>query len=324
MAVESHPEVERVPGEQSSVRGRSQAEFLTAYLGDQLANLRRNDPSVRAGVPDSVHRMRVAARRARSVLATYSTLLPGASDGLIVDLRWLGSVLGGARDAEVLRDRLGALLDDQPDWVAHGPLSRRLEVELGKRGEQGHADAIQLLGSDRYARLIENLDELVTSPQVAPDTTGGGPAEVARLAHRDWKRLRRRTRVAGHTSGGDERDRALHDVRTAAKRLRYAAESAVPVLGDPAEAMAVSCVGLQDALGAHHDSVSLLDLLGRVHEGVARSGAPDPALDRLRAREEQRAATAEQEYEAALDLLMRQHPAGWPQLAAQGPAAHAG
>lgn len=47
---------------------------LLAYLGEQLGELRRHAPGVRAGEAEPIHQMRVSARRLRSLLATGRTL----------------------------------------------------------------------------------------------------------------------------------------------------------------------------------------------------------------------------------------------------------
>ena len=64
-------------------------------------------PQVRLGIEDSVHRMRVASRRLRSALATFRPLFDReVGDRLREELKWLGGVLGPARDAEVMHERL--------------------------------------------------------------------------------------------------------------------------------------------------------------------------------------------------------------------------
>ena len=61
----------------------------------------------------------------------------------------------------------------------------------------------------------------------------------------------------------------LHEVRKAAKRLRYAAESAVPVLDGPAEDLAAAAKHVQQVLGEHQDTVVartvLRDMGARAH-----------------------------------------------------------
>ena len=54
-----------------------------------------------------MHKMRVGTRRLRSALATFRPLLDRAvTDPIRDELKWIAGELGGARDAEVLRERL--------------------------------------------------------------------------------------------------------------------------------------------------------------------------------------------------------------------------
>lgn len=69
---------------------------------------------------------------------------------------------------------------------------------------------------------------------------------------------------------------ALHDMRIAAKRLRYVLELAAPALGDDARARAKQARELQDVLGEIHDCDVMLPLL----DGHAA------LTDRFRARRE--------------------------------------
>ena len=64
-------------------------------------------------------------------------------------------------------------------------------------------------------------------------SAGDAPAGevLPRLLQRDAKRLRRAVKAIAGAETGQERDLALHEARKKAKRLRYAAESTVPVLG---------------------------------------------------------------------------------------------
>ncbi len=292
---------------------------MADYLSAQLGELRRQEPLVRVGAPDSVHKMRVAARRTRSALATYSPLL-GSTDvaGLRDELQWVGTTLGEARDAEVLQARIEALLAALPASAGRHVVSRWIGAELSERQAVGRSRSVELLDSERYARLLDSLGELA---ERSPKTRGAaedGRSEVAGLVLRDWKRLRRRSRAAAVTPAGAERDLALHDVRKAAKRLRYAAESAVPVLGERAAALAAGCETLQDLLGEHHDSTVARELVRRMQAEVAADSGPEPVFDTLHAHEEAHAAAVEQAYVAALDLLLRDHPGRWLRQSSRG------
>jgi CHAD domain-containing protein len=131
------------------------------------------------------------------------------------------------------------------------------------------------------------------------------------LLARDAKRVRRAAKAAHGCEPGPGRDEALHEVRKKAKRLRYSAEAATPVLGKRAKTLAKRAKSLQDSLGAHQDTVAsrawLEDLAGRADGDVGVAfGA-----GRLHAREELRAHFAEREYEKALRRLPRKRVANW-------------
>src|SRR5258708_2331790 len=94
------------------------ADVVMAYARAQVRTLLSFDPLVRRDAPDSVHQMRIATRRLRSMLRSFGQVLRrdqieggrGPGQGLGGELKWLGDVLGAARDAEVLDAHLrGAL-----------------------------------------------------------------------------------------------------------------------------------------------------------------------------------------------------------------------
>jgi CHAD domain-containing protein len=95
----------------------------------------------------------------------------------------------------------------------------------------------------------------------------------------------------------DEVD-ALHDMRIAAKRVRYILEAAEPVFGQPAERGAKTMEQLQDLLGDIHDCDELLPLLARHVEklrsedaAAAAAGEPLPNRRKYRGLEALRAHT---------------------------------
>ena len=66
----------------------------------------------------------------------------------------------------------------------------------------------------------------------------------------------------------------LHDMRIAAKRLRYVLEMTAPAFGPPAERAAKAAKRLQDVLGEVHDCD---EFVPRVDEHIARLRAEDSA-----------------------------------------------
>ena len=65
----------------------------------------QNEPAVLAGLPDGIHQMRVGVRRLRAILSAFAPLLPENEYHWFSDeLRWLGGVLGLARNLDVFAD----------------------------------------------------------------------------------------------------------------------------------------------------------------------------------------------------------------------------
>lgn len=250
--------------------------------------------------------MRVAARRLRSALASYAPILEGeAPAALAGELRWLGGVLSPARDAEVLQARLDEVLEAQPDGLVLGPVVQRIHDELGERSRAGRAEAEAALAGERYAQLLSDLSRFVESPPFADSAARPARKMLPKLLDADLARVRRRHRVWERTDDPSQRDHALHQVRKAAKRLRYAAESAQPVLGDRATDLASRAEAIQELLGGHQDTVVARTVLREMGLHAHEAGEDEFTFGRLHANEEARAADLVAAYPDVLAQLDR-------------------
>ena len=230
-------------------------EVVLAYLCEQAEALKAHDPQVRRDAPDSVHQMRVASRRLRSALQTFREVLPPAdTEHLRGELKWLGEVLGAARDAEVLGGHVQDLLEQLPPDLVLGPVAADVTGQFAPRRGAAHRAAVRALDSPRYLALLDELDALLASPPAVDAAAGPGRSLRADVA-RAYRRLRKRARQARRLAGGPERDAALHEMRKAAKRARYAADALTPSAGKPAGRFAAQMKQLQSVLGDHHDTV---------------------------------------------------------------------
>lgn len=235
---------------------------MLGYVGAQLEQLRRLEPAVRRAEPDSVHRMRVAARRARAALQAFRPLFGAAvPEALVAELRWLGRELAGARDAEVLRDLLIAELDEVPAESVLGPVRARVDGHFAPRVAEAEREVRGVLDSARYRRLLDGLAGFVASPEPAAEAALDADEVLPRLVAHSQRRVGRRMRAARQANAVSDRDRALHEARKAAKRARYAAEAVAPVLGRRPEKSADALKQLQSMLGDQHDSVIAADEL---------------------------------------------------------------
>jgi CHAD domain-containing protein len=251
--------------------------------------------------------MRIAARRLRSVLATYRDALePGSTDVLRAGLKELGGVLASARDAQVMRERLGELAEAQPPELALGPVSKRIEDELGAMFRSGLADADRALASERYFRLLDRLEAFMNDPPLSDAAHEPVRRGLPRLLRTDLKRVRKRHRALKTAASDAERDLALHEVRKAAKRLRYAAETAQPVFGKKAKRLTSMAKDIQQLLGEHQDTVVARRTLREIGVRAHLAGENGFTFGRLHALEEARAAELEHEYPP----LVRRLPKG--------------
>jgi len=254
---------------------------IQSHLARHTRALRREDVLVRLDADDAVHQMRVAARRLRSGLRTFSPLLDRDwSKRLRDELKWLASSLGDLRDREVMLARLEDHLDHLlPAGVdaegAHRLVRQRLERELAEAREQ----SLKALNTPRHIALHEALVAAVADPNTAADPKSGadpktrGKAErpcadvLPPLVAKAWKRLDKDARALTF----DGPDAAWHETRIAAKQARYAAEASAPVFGKPAKQLADQLSRITEVLGEHQDAAVAAETL----HGFARSGEVD-------------------------------------------------
>jgi len=227
------------------------SDVLRRALAMSAAHLIRHDVVMRLDVdPEGVHQARVSTRRLRSDLRTFRAFLdPEWTGSLREELRWLGGVLGEARDADVLWARLRDRAGDVPATEAPG-LAEVIE-DLERRRKEAHAALMEALRGDRYVELLERLVEAARDPAVLPAADGPAEAIASGLLGGPWGRLRSAVRHAGRTPTDEE----LHAIRIRAKRVRYSADAVEPLLGKPARRFAVAAAALQTVLGEHNDAI---------------------------------------------------------------------
>ncbi len=269
-------------------------QLLRGQLARHRDRLLLQDAGVRDERPEAIHRLRIAARRLRSALTTFRPLLDtSVTDPVREELRWLGEVLGQARDAQVLRGHLREVLASEPEELVVGDVARRLDDELGALYESGRQAANAALDSDRYLELLETMDKLVAAPPLVSAGDRKARKQVPSLLARDVELLRRAVLAIEAATGPTARDVAFHEARKKTKRLRYAAEGAVPALGMGARSLAASTKGLQETLGTHQDSVVARRRLREYGMQAFLDGENPFTMGRLHALEQQRAEQAE-------------------------------
>jgi CHAD domain-containing protein len=201
--------------------------------------------------PHGVHQTRVATRRLRSDLRTFRGALdPKWATELRAELGWLGDVLGAARDADVLRQRLTERGKALPPGSAAGV--KEAMTALAERRARAHAALLEALGSERARILIERLTEAAQAAPLAGEADRPASMALPRIVRGAYKALDRGVRSLADPPSDTE----LHAVRIRAKRCRYAAEACAPTLGKPARRLARAAEALQGALGELSDAVA--------------------------------------------------------------------
>ena len=250
----NHRGVDRA-GRSGRRRRTTASEVVMTHLAVEVERLVGLDPAARTDESDAVHQMRVATRRLRSALATFRPLFDrSVTDPIRAELRWLGAALGRARDAEVMRTRLVEDAQALPPDLALGPVAVIIEREMHRRHADARAGVDRALSTGRYFALLDDLERLISDPPLRPDQDGKARKRLPRLVRRACRRIDRAGAALDDARPAD-RDDQLHELRKAAKRARYAAESVEPVFGRSADRLAARFEDLQDLLGEHQDSV---------------------------------------------------------------------
>jgi CHAD domain-containing protein len=237
-------------------RSSSAGDMVLAYLRTQAGALKSLEPMVRADEFDAVHQMRVATRRLRAALRSFGQIIPRSdSERLAGELKWLGGLLGAARDGEVLPAHLQASLRLVPVELLIGPVQARVQGHFAPLRAAARAELLEALDSPRYTGLLASLDQLAVGPLAGPQADDSArdvlPAAVRKACRQADKRMRR----ARHAPPGQNRDVALHEARKSARRARYAAEAASPAIGKKASRFAKQMKKVQSVLGDHQDTV---------------------------------------------------------------------
>jgi CHAD domain-containing protein len=277
----------------------SAADVLAPQWRSQVAELRSWESQVRLEHPEAVHQFRVAARRLRSNLTAFAPLLEaGAVVDVSAGLQQAAAAVSDARNAEVVAERVDRLLADLPSGPGAPDTAgtrARLAGLLGETYRDSWEGSVDHLDSKRYDELTRRLDRFADLPPWRPRAGRPAPEVLAPVLREEWRRFRKRGRLAlGEDTGADHEERA-HDARKAAKRVRYVADSVVGVFGRRAKKLAKAAAKVQVVLGDYNDGLVTRSLLRETAEQL-RDADDVRVLALLTSREETAAAAMRAEY----------------------------
>lgn len=153
------------PPEKAVLPDDDPAHAVLAAIEANVNKIIEFDPKVRADEWDSVHQMRVATRELRSHMQTFEGVL-GGEDYLQVEkeLKLLATILGRARDAEVIEERLASLIATEVGDAIDEETTNNLLEDLSSEYRREHTRVVAALDNERYAQLLQSLEDLLVNP----------------------------------------------------------------------------------------------------------------------------------------------------------------
>jgi len=199
--------------------------------------------------PEFLHDLRVAMRRARSLLTRMRGVLPTEpAAALAAELRWLGTDSGALRDLDVYLERLGGYRAELPQAMQAD--IEPLHAYLDARRAAALATLREAMDSPRYAQMMEAWRLLAKGDDLGQ--RGGQGLSV--VAGAEIRRAHKRLVREGREIGPGSPPQALHELRKTAKKLRYLLESFQSILPAGALDRVVSELKrLQESLGLFQD-----------------------------------------------------------------------
>lgn len=259
-----------------------------AVLAVQHGAVMANEARTRDGDVEALHDMRVAVRRMRAALSSFSDALPARAKTMRGGLGWLGGALGEVRDLDVHLEHIKA-------WAAGAEGSERRALALVERSLAAQRTAartrlLRVLDSQRRQRLAGSIEQMIEhgtmprSPIARLPVVDAAPDIVARRY--------RKVRSLGDSLTAYAPVETLHALRIRCKRLRYVVEFFAPLYGKPARSLVKRIVRVQDLLGAHQDAIVSEAMLVDLAEALAPEPGVAFAMGRLAERHAREAAGA--------------------------------
>jgi inorganic triphosphatase YgiF len=189
---------------------------------ESLVHVQANVERARSGDdPEGVHQMRVGVRRLRaSATLAAKAGLPGFSDTLRAELKWLWRALGEARDWDVLATQTWPAV--KREARARAPAPDGFDAAVARERKASQRSLRRALDSRRFQYVL-----LAVGSVVAAQREALAAAASTEPAKRFTQRIvaRRARRILRHSADVENlADRRRHRLRIEAKKLRYTAE----------------------------------------------------------------------------------------------------
>ncbi len=230
------------------------AEAGRKLFARQLRRMKRHEAGSRTGEDiESVHQMRVALRRMRSLFNLLAAhYRPKTVAKYRKGLRQIARALGAIRDLDVL---IVDLQEFQAILPAESQMALRAIIEeLDQRRSARRARLNALFDSKGYRRFLRDFRRLLKKPgrgtpkRQRPETPHQLRHVLPLLLHERMARVKAYDVVLPAAE-----DETLHALRVEFKQLRYAVELFLPLLGSPAGKFLLRVKAMQEILGRVQD-----------------------------------------------------------------------
>jgi CHAD domain-containing protein len=245
-----------------------------------------NEDGIRRQVDtEFLHDLRVAVRRARSLLGQVKGVFPErAVLALRNDLGWVGTGTNLARDMDVYLLAFDGYHARLPEDLR--PHLEPFRAFLQDHRARAYHGLVELLDSARFRRLTHRWRSLVRRAPPRRPTSPRARQPIGTVARKRIWRAYRRVMRQGRAIRPGSRPARLHELRIACKKLRYLMEffrSLYPpeTIGELIKALKA----FQDNLGEFQDLQVQREQLGGFERAMAREGtlpaATAEAMERL-------------------------------------------
>jgi CHAD domain-containing protein len=242
--------------EQAISPDRAFLKFAVESLMAQLHAIQKESSGVKlADDPECLHRMRVASRRLRTRLAIFRECLPeGRAMFYRKRVRTLTRALGEARDADVQMIHLSEFMEGLETRRQREGI-KRLLLRLSQKRAKYQSSVVKAVTRMDEGRVFAEMEETFRS--ILGTLAFEKPAEYSdyafRLASSEIRAQLNELLSFEMYVNDPSRSAELHQMRIAAKHLRYAMESFEPLFRIKLKKPIKTAKLIQEILGDIHD-----------------------------------------------------------------------
>lgn len=239
----------------------SLATTVSAALRRNERTLRHCARSLRHG-PDveAVHDMRAAIRASRAVVRELILTGHGRRQWMLrydSELSWLARQLGPARDLDILLENVEMFAQGHPvAGECHSDVEA-LHAEIIRRRHQAYRHVVRVVSTRRFKRILHaTRRQAQPSSHLSRALAGASTGEFASIAL--WHAYG--AIIASANALPASTIEPWHQLRIAARRLRYLLETVSAGRDEHASEMMARLIACQQGLGALHDCSARITL----------------------------------------------------------------